>query len=102
MTGRLIGEVCYGEAKVDAVRKFARARRVTLSKSYFYSNGAEDLPLLEKVGHPVTVNADGKLTSIARRRDWHRLEFESRGIPGLGDIARSMFIYDGAAFLCQV
>ena len=96
LTGRLDGEVCYGEAKVDAVRRFARKRRVTFAKSYFYSNGAEDLPLLEKVGHPVTVNADGRLASMARRRDWPRLQFESRGIPGLGDIARSMFIYGSA------
>jgi putative phosphoserine phosphatase/1-acylglycerol-3-phosphate O-acyltransferase len=96
LSGRLVGKVCYGEAKVDAVRKFARKRRITLGKSYFYSNGVEDLPLLEKVGHPVTVNADGKLESVARRRDWKRLHLESRGIPGLGDIARSMFIYGSA------
>ena len=96
LTGRLDGEVCYGEAKVDAVRKFARKRKIALSRSYFYSNGAEDLPLLEKVAHPVTVNPDGKLAPVARRRDWPRLRLDSRGIPGIGDVARSMFIYGSA------
>jgi putative phosphoserine phosphatase/1-acylglycerol-3-phosphate O-acyltransferase len=96
LSGRLNGEVCYGEAKLHAVRRFARIRRVTVSRSYFYSNGAEDLPLMEKVGKPVTVNADGKLASVAQRREWLQLQLESRGIPGLGDIARSMFIYGSA------
>ncbi len=96
LSGRLDGAVCYGAAKLEAVRRFARKRRIVLGKSYFYSNGAEDLPLLDKVGQPVAVNADGKLASEARRRGWLKLQLESRGIPGLGDIARSMFIYGSA------
>jgi len=35
------------------------------------SHGAfTDLPLLERVGHPVAVNPDPKLKRLAKQRDW--------------------------------
>jgi putative phosphoserine phosphatase/1-acylglycerol-3-phosphate O-acyltransferase len=93
LTGELVGKACYGENKLDAVREFARQRRVSLKRSFFYANGAEDAALLDAVGHPVAVNPDGKLASIARHNGWRDIHLESRGPIGVGDVVRSLVIY---------
>jgi phosphoserine phosphatase len=41
-----------------------------LSASYFYTDSITDLPLLERVGHPVAVNPDPRLRRLARKRCW--------------------------------
>lgn len=93
LTGRLDGKACYGENKLTAVCKFAKERRVSLKKSYFYSNGSEDVAVMEAVGHPVAVNPDSKLASIARESGWREIHLDSRGMVGVGDVVRSLFIY---------
>ena len=93
LTGRLDGKACYGENKLTAVREFAKNRRVSLKKSYFYSNGSEDIVAMEAVGHPVAVNPDSKLASIARESGWREIHLNSRGMVGVGDVVRSLFIY---------
>ena len=89
LTGRLKGQPCFGENKLLAAQDFARDKRVRLGKSYFYANGIEDLALLEAVGHPVAINPDGKLASLARRNGWRAVHLESRGMPGVGDVLGS-------------
>ncbi len=96
LTGRLVGAPCYGENKRLAAQEFAREHRIRLAKSYFYSNGIEDLPLLEDVGHPVAVNPDGKLAAVARRNGWRSVHLESRGAIGIGDVVRSVLVYGTA------
>lgn len=72
--GRLIGEVeqpvCYGTGKVVWAERFAAANNVDLTASWFYTDSASDLPLLERVAHPVAVNPDARLRRIARDRGW--------------------------------
>lgn len=96
MTGGIEGEVCYADAKLAAVRDYAKRRRIRLARSWFYSDGAEDAALLDAVGHPVAINPDGRLADIARHNGWRELHLESRGAIGLGDIARSVMIYASA------
>lgn len=96
LTGELVGQACYGENKLEAVREFAKQRRISLKKSYFYANGAEDAALLDAVGHPIAVNPDGKLASIARHNGWRDIHLESRGPIGVGDVVRSLIIYGSA------
>jgi putative phosphoserine phosphatase/1-acylglycerol-3-phosphate O-acyltransferase len=96
LTGRLIGAPCFGENKRLAAQAFAREHGVRLAKSYFYSNGAEDLPLLEEVGHPVAVNPDSKLAAVARKNGWRSIHLESRGTVGMGDVVRSVLVYGTA------
>jgi len=38
--------------------------------SYFYSDSINDLALLEKVDHPITVHPDEQLEAIAEERGW--------------------------------
>jgi len=89
-TGTIRGEPCYGANKLTAARAFARPRRISLKKSYFYSNGSEDLPLLEAVGNPVAVNPDRHLRPVAERHGWPVHDFDSRGSIGPLDVARTL------------
>jgi putative phosphoserine phosphatase/1-acylglycerol-3-phosphate O-acyltransferase len=95
-TGRVNGEPCFGENKLQAAQDFARQQRVKLDKSYFYTNGIEDLPLLEAVGHPVTINPDRKLAAVVRENGWRAVHLESRGTVGVGDVVRSLLVYGTA------
>lgn len=96
LTGRIDGSVCFGSAKLAAVRAYARRKHIRLAKSYFYSDGAEDVALLNAVGHPTVINPDSKLESVARHNGWRELHLESRGAVGFGDIARSLLVYASA------
>lgn len=95
-TGELNGEPCYGRTKLKAARKFSRDNRVTMKKSYFYSNGSEDLPLLENVGHPVAIAPDSRLQKAARLRGWPIHKFDSRGWVGVSDMARTIATFGTA------
>jgi phosphoserine phosphatase len=39
-------------------------------ESYFYGDSQSDVPLLEKVTHPVVVGPDEALAELARARSW--------------------------------
>ncbi len=91
--GRLTGEVsspaCYGEGKAVAARELAARLGLDLERSYFYTDSHEDLPLLEAVGHPRPTNPNRELQRIAARRGWPARHFTRRGLPTLGQIART-------------
>lgn len=80
-TGRLEGEIIHGEAKARAVRDHAQSRDIDLKESFAYSDSANDLPLLELVGHPHAVNPDGDLRSTARARGWPVYELRTKRLP---------------------
>ena len=96
LTGRVKGEPCFGDSKMLATQDFARKQRVKLARSYFYTNGIEDLSLLEAVGHPVTINPDSKLSAVVRDNGWRAVHLESRGTIGVGDVVRSLLVYGTA------
>jgi putative phosphoserine phosphatase/1-acylglycerol-3-phosphate O-acyltransferase len=97
LTGGIVPPVCYGEGKRDAALKFAKKHRINLKKSFFYTDGAEDIPLLESVGHPRPVNPDRGLERRSRREGWPIHRFASRGLPGLTDVLRTGLVYGGLA-----
>ncbi|MHB1486138.1 MAG: HAD-IB family phosphatase [Acidimicrobiales bacterium] len=73
--GRLTGEMAdappTGEARALVMAEYARANGLSLEESVAYADSASDLPMLEAVGHPVAVNPEAKLATIARKRGWH-------------------------------
>jgi HAD superfamily hydrolase (TIGR01490 family) len=86
-TGRLAAPFCYGEGKADVIRRLAAEEGYDLSRSYAYSDSASDLPMMQIVGHPVAVNPDRSLMSIAHRRGWPVVEFnrtQKRVVRGVG------------------
>jgi putative phosphoserine phosphatase/1-acylglycerol-3-phosphate O-acyltransferase len=92
-TGRVVAPTCWGEGKSTAARDFAAGREVDMSQAYFYTDSADDLPLLEAVGHPRPLNPDRRLTGIAAERGWPIRRFESRGTPGLLDLLRTGLVF---------
>jgi HAD superfamily hydrolase (TIGR01490 family) len=81
--GRFTGEaerpLCYGDGKIFWARRFAEQHDVDLAQSYFYTDSASDLPMLEIVGHPQVVNPDIVLRREARRRGWPVHHLQVRG-----------------------
>ena len=92
LTGRIDGPALWSTAKAEAVIDFAAARGVDLKQSFAYSNGHEDLPLLEAVGRPRPLNADSRLSAEAARRGWPARRFRARGRPSA---VRSAASYGG-------
>jgi len=76
-TGRLVGGLLHGQAKAAAIRALAEREGLDLARCSAYSDSANDLPMLELVGHPSVVNPDGDLLREARSRDWPVYDFRS-------------------------
>lgn len=89
-TGRVVSPTCFGEGKVTAAKHLARRRKIKLANSFFYSDSADDIELLEAVGRPVVLNPRGKLSGIARRTGWPSAKFDSRGKTSVSQVVRSM------------
>ncbi|MCY4642936.1 MAG: HAD-IB family hydrolase [Gammaproteobacteria bacterium] len=75
-TGEIEGQPCFGTGKVTLAEHWAESTSQTLDGSYFYSDSRNDLPLLERVDHPVAVDADKELTAHAIKKNWERLSLK--------------------------
>ena len=72
-TGANVGVLNMREGKVERLRAWLEARRLPLAViagATFYSDSANDLPLLGAVGHAVAVDPDSRLHEQAIRRGW--------------------------------
>lgn len=76
LTSRIHLPVTYREGKLPAAEEILKKHRAVWSDCYFYTDSADDLPLLEKVGHPRLVNPDRILQRMSERRGWPRLQFQ--------------------------
>ncbi len=76
--GKYTGDVdfyCFGPGKAEAMHSLAEQHGYDLARSHAYSDSSTDLPMLECVGKPTTVNPDRKLRRIAADRGWPVLTF---------------------------
>ena len=75
-TGRVSGTPSFREGKATRTLEWLAARGQPLEsfdESWFYSDSINDRPLLERVTHPVAVDPDAKLSSLAKERGWRVL-----------------------------
>jgi HAD superfamily hydrolase (TIGR01490 family) len=75
-TGQPRGTPSFREGKVERVDAWLESLGLWLGsfeQSWFYSDSLNDLPLLEKVTHPVAVDADRTLAQVAAQRGWSQL-----------------------------
>jgi HAD superfamily hydrolase (TIGR01490 family) len=75
-TGDVAGAPCMREGKIEHLDRWLEKRGQALSafaQTRFYTDSVNDLPLLERVTHPVAVDPDPRLADIARRRGWRTL-----------------------------
>lgn len=77
-TGELDGPFVYGEGKVEAINDLADDHDYDMRLCYAYTDSVSDLPMLELVGHPVAVNPDSALESVAHQRGWPIVIFSRR------------------------
>lgn len=70
LTGRALGEICFGPRKLGHARTLAEELGADLAEATFYTDSASDLAVMEAVKHPVAVHPDPTLRRIARRRGW--------------------------------
>ena len=89
LTGEVQEPIIHGAQKATEAEAFAQRVGASLGEAFFYSDGFEDLPLLDLVGHPQPLNPDRKLRRAAAERGWSTPEFESRGAPTKTQIART-------------
>ncbi|MCY7318535.1 MAG: HAD-IB family hydrolase [Ramlibacter sp.] len=75
-TGAVRGVPSVREGKVTRVEQWLAARGLGWAdvETTFYSDSTNDLPLLERVDHPVATNPDARLRAIASQRGWRILE----------------------------
>ena len=73
-TGEVAGEPSFREGKVNRLEIWLAEHTADLQGSWFYSDSHNDLPLLERVDHPVAVDPDETLAQVARARQWPILE----------------------------
>ncbi len=75
-TGQPRGMPSFREGKIVRVEAWLESLGMWLGsfeQSWFYSDSHNDLPLLEKVTHPVAVDADATLAQVATRRGWAQI-----------------------------
>jgi putative phosphoserine phosphatase/1-acylglycerol-3-phosphate O-acyltransferase len=92
-TGRVVKPTCWQEGKLHYASELAEREGIDLAESFFYTDSAEDLPLLEAVGRPRPLNPSSRLAGIARERGWPIRRFTSRGRPNLEAVARTGLAY---------
>ncbi|WP_415886149.1 HAD family hydrolase [Neptuniibacter sp. PT8_73] len=73
-TGKVAGIPCFQDGKVTRLNEWLKHNDFNLEGSYFYSDSHNDLPLLEKVTHPVAVNPDETLEDHANANLWPVLD----------------------------
>jgi len=62
--------LCFGRHKVALAEQWALSHGIDLSRSYFYSDSYNDLPMLARVGTAIAVNPDTRLRRHAKKNGW--------------------------------
>lgn len=80
ITGEIAGVPSMRDGKVVRVARWLAERGWDWLdvESTFYSDSTNDLPLLERVTHPVATNPDARLRTIALERGWRILDLFER------------------------
>lgn len=77
VTGAIRGTPAFRAGKIDRVGAWLRAQGRDwgdFDRQVFYSDSTNDLPLLERVSHPVATNPGPALAAVAQARRWPILE----------------------------
>lgn len=71
-SGRILGVPCFQGGKVTRLQQWLAedGAGFSLTDATFYSDSANDLPLLETVPKPVAVDPDERLRTVAEARGW--------------------------------
>lgn len=75
-TGAIKGVPNMREGKVTRMQAWLAARNLSWDTvdATFYSDSMNDVPLLERVNHPVATNPEPRLRALAQERGWRVLD----------------------------
>jgi HAD superfamily hydrolase (TIGR01490 family) len=75
-TGEIQGVPSLREGKVERLQQWFHQRGLDWDavETTFYSDSSNDIPLLQRVNHPVATNPDAKLKAFALEKGWPILE----------------------------
>lgn len=77
-TGEVAGTPSFQEGKVKRLMDWLRGTSTNLAGSTFYSDSHNDIPLLERVDHPVAVDPDEHLRRHAGEHGWPIVSLRAR------------------------
>jgi HAD superfamily hydrolase (TIGR01490 family) len=79
-SGKPAGTPAFREGKVVRLEQWLASRGgwQAVADSWFYSDSANDLPLLERVHHPIAVDPDERLRGVASTRGWPILALQTK------------------------
>ena len=72
-TGKVTGTPSFREGKITRTEEWLQSMNKdwnSFESVHFYSDSSNDLPLMERVSHPVATNPDDKLAQLATERGW--------------------------------
>lgn len=75
LTGAIARPICYGHGKLTLARAWAERCGADLADAWFYTDSASDAPLLDAVGNPRVVRPDLRLSRLAARAGWPRVDW---------------------------
>ena len=75
-SGEILGVPSLREGKVERLQQWLHQRGLDWGtvETTFYSDSSNDIPLLQRVNHPVATNPDAKLKAFALEKGWPILE----------------------------
>lgn len=79
-TGEIKGQPSMREGKVLRMQQWLTDRSLNWDgvDATFYSDSWNDVPLLERVDHPVATNPDARLRALAQERGWRIVDLFSK------------------------
>jgi HAD superfamily hydrolase (TIGR01490 family) len=80
-TGEVAGTPAFREGKVRRLDAWLGQTGLGLAGSTFYSDSHNDIPLLERVDHPVAVDPDPQLRACAAERGWPVISLRPAAMP---------------------
>lgn len=69
-SGKTLNTPCFQEGKVSRLHEWLQQTGNGLQGSYFYSDSANDIPLLQAVTHPIAVDPCPRLQQHAQQQGW--------------------------------
>jgi HAD superfamily hydrolase (TIGR01490 family) len=73
-TGEISGIPAFREGKIQNLDNWLDKNSISMDDSWGYSDSHNDIPLLEKVEHPVAVTPDKNLRSHAMLKGWRVMD----------------------------
>lgn len=69
-TGKVVGVPCYQTGKITRLESWLAMQEAPVEEAWAYSDSINDRALLEYATHPIAVNPDDQLLTLAQEKGW--------------------------------